>query len=125
MRAVELQANSEETAMLTRRDILKAGLAGSAYGLLGPAFRRSAFGDSLPPSPATKPFVVELPIAPLAKSVAPFASRAAFLPPLAAAERHLGLRRHGAGADVPRPQRHPVPRALRERPADERPRGHR
>src|SRR5438552_9385475 len=62
--------------MLTRRDILKAGLASSAYGLLGPAFRRSAFGDSLPPSPATKPFVVELPIAPLAKSVAPFATRA-------------------------------------------------
>src|SRR5437762_14162302 len=75
MGAVERQANSEETAMLTRRDILKAGLAGSAYGLLGPAFRRSAFGDSLPPSPATKPLAAELPIAPLAKSVAPFAAR--------------------------------------------------
>ena len=62
--------------MFTRRDILKASLAGSAYGLLGPTFRRSAFGDGLPPSPVTKPFVVELPIAPLAKSVAPFATRA-------------------------------------------------
>src|SRR5438552_13010898 len=58
--------------MLARRDILKAGLAGGAYSLLGSSSRRRAFADTLPSSPRTTPFVVELPIAPLARPVDPF-----------------------------------------------------
>src|SRR5207253_2480063 len=73
------QSRSEQfrgDAMFTRRDILKAGLAGGAYGALGPAPRRRVFADSLPPSPRTTPFVVALPIAPIAQPTAAFATRA-------------------------------------------------
>src|SRR5437870_1924641 len=61
--------------MFSRRDLLKLGLISGAYGVLGPAPRRRAFADGLPPSPPTTAFLVELPIAPIAQSVAPFPTR--------------------------------------------------
>ncbi|TMA48655.1 MAG: hypothetical protein E6J83_02960, partial [Deltaproteobacteria bacterium] len=61
--------------MFSRRDLLKLGLISGTYGLLGPAPRRRAFADGLPPSPRTTPFLVELPIAPIAQPVAPFPTR--------------------------------------------------
>ena len=62
--------------MFTRRDILKIGLASGAYGALGPGPRRRVFADNLPSSPRTTPFVVALPIAPIAQPTAAFATRA-------------------------------------------------
>ena len=62
--------------MLTRRDLLKLGLVSGAYSLLGPTPRRRLFADELPSSPSTTPFVVELPIAPVKQSVAPFPTQA-------------------------------------------------
>ena len=62
--------------MFSRRDLLKLGLISGAYGVLGPAPRRRAFADGLPPSPPTTAFLVELPIAPIAQPVAPFPTRA-------------------------------------------------
>jgi len=49
--------------MLTRRDMLKLGLAGTGYVILGPnGIISRADGDSLPASPATTPFIDELPL---------------------------------------------------------------
>ncbi len=68
--------------MLTRRQMLKAGLAGGGYALLGggyvllgPGRSRRVFADQLPSSPPTTPFLEELPIAPIAQPVARFATR--------------------------------------------------
>src|SRR5437867_3281256 len=69
--------------MLTRRQMLKAGLAGGGYALLGtgyvllgPGRSRRVFADQLRASPPTTPFLEELPIAPIAQPVARFATRA-------------------------------------------------
>src|SRR2546425_12998869 len=55
-------------SMLTRRQMLKAGLAGGGYALLGtgyvllgPGRGRRVFADQLPASPPTTPFLEELP----------------------------------------------------------------
>jgi FtsP/CotA-like multicopper oxidase with cupredoxin domain len=47
--------------MLTRRDLLKLGLVGTGYAILGPDGRVSLADDfDFPPSPYTKPFIDEL-----------------------------------------------------------------
>src|SRR5437016_10045730 len=67
--------------MPTRRQVLRVGLAGSAYLLgvgyvIGPGRRRRAFADDdegeALPSPPTTPFLEELPIASIAQEEAPF-----------------------------------------------------
>ena len=59
--------------MLTRRDMLKFGLAGTGYVILGPnGVISRADGDSLPASPPTTPFIDELPLPGLALEVEPF-----------------------------------------------------
>ncbi|PYR94139.1 MAG: hypothetical protein DMF84_06190 [Acidobacteria bacterium] len=56
--------------MLTRRDMLKLGLAGTGYFILGPDGSISwADDDSLPSSPATTPFLDELPRPPVVLEV--------------------------------------------------------
>ena len=69
--------------MFTRRQVLRVGLVGGGYALLGtgyillaPGRRRRVFADDLPRSPSTTPFQEELPIAPTARSVARFSTRA-------------------------------------------------
>ena len=59
---------------LSRRDMLKLGLIGTGYVILGPNGEVSRADDdvSLPPSPPTTPFIDELPLPGLAQEVAPF-----------------------------------------------------
>ena len=61
---------------LTRRDLMKLGIGVGGMALL-PGGRLLADGGSsdLPSSPSTTPFLVELPIAPIAQPVAPFATQ--------------------------------------------------
>jgi len=59
--------------MLTRRNMLKLGLAGSGYVIFGPNGVVSfADGDSLPASPPTTPFIDELPLPGALLEVEPF-----------------------------------------------------
>jgi len=67
--------------MFTRRDMLRLGLAGSAYALSPSKFGTNPYlfadgGGGLPPSPPTTPFLDPLPLPPPAQQVAPFATRA-------------------------------------------------
>ena len=59
--------------MLTRRDLLKLGLTGGGYFILGPdgTITRADDFDDFPSSPYTEPFVDELPFPPIAQE-APF-----------------------------------------------------
>jgi FtsP/CotA-like multicopper oxidase with cupredoxin domain len=57
--------------MPTRREMAKIGLLGGAAALLSPnEFVPKAWAKGLPPSPPTRPFVVPLPIPPVAAPVA-------------------------------------------------------
>src|SRR6185295_12079534 len=56
-------------AMWTRRDVLKLGIAGTGYFILGPDGKISYADESLPPSPVTTPFLDQLPLPPVALEV--------------------------------------------------------
>jgi len=59
--------------MLTRRDLLRIGVVGTGYVILGPnGVTPLADGSSLPPSPPTTPFLDELPLPGLILEVEPF-----------------------------------------------------
>ena len=58
---------------LSRRDLLKLGLVGTGYIVIGPDGSVSrASSISIPPSPRTYPFVDELPYPGLVQEVEPF-----------------------------------------------------
>src|SRR3989442_5847211 len=58
--------------MLTRRDMLKLGIAGTGYVIFGPNGRVTFADDELAPSPPTRPFQDPLPIPPEPNQVPPF-----------------------------------------------------
>jgi FtsP/CotA-like multicopper oxidase with cupredoxin domain len=59
--------------MFTRRDMLKLGIAGTGYFILGPDGKISYADDTnIPPSPFTEPFLDELPYPGLVLEVEPF-----------------------------------------------------